>query len=148
MIAVGLSHPSTELLMTIPSISRLPAAGVITRSRPRLLVALLGMAFLALAPGASADAQARRPDSVAASASPVQPKPRPAGSGQMAAPAAMVDLNRAPAAELEALPGIGKALAAKIIGGRPYANKRQLVQRGILTQAVYDKVKDRLIAKQ
>jgi DNA uptake protein ComE-like DNA-binding protein len=60
----------------------------------------------------------------------------------------LLDINRAASGDLEALPGIGKALAARIIGGRPYANKQQLVQKGILTQAVYDKVKDQLIAKQ
>ncbi|MEI6740848.1 MAG: helix-hairpin-helix domain-containing protein [Gemmatimonadaceae bacterium] len=61
---------------------------------------------------------------------------------------ALLDINSAPAAALEALPGIGKAYASKIIGGRPYTNKLQLVQKGILTQAIYDKVKDLIIAKQ
>lgn len=67
---------------------------------------------------------------------------KPAGS------VALIDINRATAAELEAIPGIGKAYAAKIIGGRPYANKAQLVQKNILGQALYDRVKDRLIARQ
>jgi DNA uptake protein ComE-like DNA-binding protein len=51
-------------------------------------------------------------------------------------------------AALEALPGIGKAYAAKIVGGRPYANKSQLVSKNVLPQAVYDKVKDLVVAKQ
>jgi DNA uptake protein ComE-like DNA-binding protein len=76
------------------------------------------------------------------------PAPAPAAKPTVAAKPAQVDINTATAAELEAFPGIGKAYAAKIIGGRPYANKLQLVQKKILTQAVYDKIKDQLIAKQ
>jgi DNA uptake protein ComE-like DNA-binding protein len=129
--------------------SGLATARVVTATRRRMRVATLGLACLIGVSGESLDARARRPDSMPATASPVQPRPGPAGSGQLAAPsAALVDINRATAGDLEALPGIGKALAAKIIGGRPYANKQQLVQRGILTPAVYDTVKDRLIAKR
>jgi DNA uptake protein ComE-like DNA-binding protein len=76
------------------------------------------------------------------------PGPAAAAKAPPAAKAAPVDINTATAAELEAFPGIGKAYAAKIIGGRPYANKLQLVQKKILTQAMYDMLKDRLIAKQ
>ncbi len=77
-------------------------------------------------------------------------KPAAAEAKPAAAPAAgaKIDINTSTAAELEAFPGIGKVLAAKIIKGRPYANKLQLVQKKILTQAVYDKIKDNLIAKQ
>ena len=78
------------------------------------------------------------------------PKPPKAGQAGQAAPAAakLIDINAASATELEAIPGIGKAFAAKIIGGRPYANKLQLVQKKILTQVLYDKIKDQIIAKQ
>jgi len=68
-----------------------------------------------------------------------------------AAPAAKaepVDINSAGEAELKAIPGIGDAYAAKIIVGRPYANKTQLKSRNILPAQVYEKVKDRIIAKQ
>src|SRR5437660_888356 len=60
----------------------------------------------------------------------------------------VVDINTASAEELDALPGIGKVRAAAIVKGRPYANKTQLVSRGILTQAVYDKIADRIVARQ
>ncbi|MCU1325266.1 MAG: hypothetical protein JWN34_636 [Bryobacterales bacterium] len=61
---------------------------------------------------------------------------------------AVVDINRAAAAELKTIPGIGDAYATAIIKGRPYANKTQLKTRGIIPDAVYEKIKDQIIAKQ
>jgi DNA uptake protein ComE-like DNA-binding protein len=57
-----------------------------------------------------------------------------------------VDVNSATKDELSALPGIGDATAQKIIDGRPYKTKRDLVKKNILTQGEYDKVKDQLVA--
>lgn len=59
-----------------------------------------------------------------------------------------VDLNSATADELKSVPGIGDAYAAKIIKGRPYKSKDQLVSKGIMPQGVYDKLKEHIIAKQ
>jgi competence protein ComEA len=80
-------------------------------------------------------------------------KPEPAK--EAAAPAkadakkaALMDINTATEKELATLPGIGEARATAIAKGRPYKGKDDLVQKKILTQKVYDDIKDKIIAKQ
>jgi competence protein ComEA len=57
-------------------------------------------------------------------------------------------LNSATKEELMKLPGIGEAYAVKIIKGRPYRVKTDLVRNGIIPKAVYDKIADKVVANQ
>lgn len=61
---------------------------------------------------------------------------------------ALIDINSAKTEELMTLDGIGDARAQAIIKGRPYRGKNEIVDKKIVPQAVYDKIKDRIIARQ
>ena len=70
--------------------------------------------------------------------------------GQKAAASAneLMDINSASKEQLATLPGIGDVYSQKIIDGRPYKSKSELVQKKILPQTTYNKIKGMIIAKQ
>ena len=111
----------------------------------RLFVPALLLAMTSGLPAASAQAAAKPATKAAATT-----KPAAAAKPAAGTPAAtdLLDINSATPAEIKALPGIGDAYTDRIIKGRPYANKAQLTQKGILPDATYAKIKDKIIAKQ
>ena len=74
---------------------------------------------------------------------PQQSGPTPTVAGN----SALLDINTASPAQLKMLPGIGDAYAKRIVDGRPYTAKNQLVTRGIVPQSTYDKIAGSIIAK-
>jgi competence protein ComEA len=103
----------------------------------RILIALAVVVVFALSSGAADTSKKAVKTGAAALQQPAAQKT-----------ADLIDINSATADELKAIPGIGDAYSAKIIKGRPYRAKNELVQKKILPQGVYDKIKDRIIARQ
>ena len=93
-------------------------------------------------------AQAVQPTAPEKAAPPPVAKPAKPKSAPKAAPVTLIDINSASEEELRALKGVGDVRAAAIVKNRPYKGKDELVQKKIIPQAVYDAIKDKIIAKQ
>ncbi len=62
------------------------------------------------------------------------------------APSEPLDINTATPQQLNALPGFGPAYTRRVIAGRPYTAKNQLVTRGVIPQGAYERVSDLIVA--
>src|SRR5262245_63178338 len=117
----------------------------------RLIALVITVLFAVASVGVSmAHAQAAKPAPAPAEkpAAKDDTKKDPAIKKDPAAKMAPVDINTASADELKKVPGIGDAYSKKIIDGRPYKRKDELVQKNIVPKATYDKIKDHIVAKQ
>jgi DNA uptake protein ComE-like DNA-binding protein len=74
-----------------------------------------------------------------------QQTPRPPDAVQTQA--GPLDINTATLEQLKALPGMGEAYARRIIAGRPYTAKNQLVTRGVIPQEAYAKIQESIVAR-
>jgi competence protein ComEA len=116
-----------------------------------IVASLLGLSLVGF--GSPAFAKPATSPTPAASATPAaKAKPKaaatPAVKANKPAKTALVDLNSADEKTLKSVSGIGDAYSKKIIAGRPYKSKDELVSKKIVPQGVYDKIKDFVIAKK
>ena len=106
----------------------------------------LFVALLMIASFGYAQAAGTASDSSKTSATSSKSKNKKKSTSSSTSKSAKLDINSASKEELSQLPGIGDALSQKIIDGRPYNAKNDLVRRKIIPQSTYDGIKDQIIA--
>lgn len=70
----------------------------------------------------------------------------PKTSANAPPPEARIDVNHASVEDLLRVPGMTASWAGRIVRFRPYRTKADLLDRGVVTSAVYDRIKDYVIA--
>ena len=98
---------------------------------PKKAIVLTAIAFCTLLAGAAQSAQGPTQATKTHAAPP---------------PEVRIDINRASADELMKIPGMTPTWAARIVRFRPYRTKQDLVDQGVVTTQVYDRIKDYVIA--
>jgi len=107
----------------------------------------LAIAPLARAQGmASADSMGSMKGETPKTETPKSTTHKAHAAAKKAAP--KIDINSASKEDLQTLPGVGEATAEKIIDGRPYKTKAELLSKKIVTRSVYSKIRAKVIAKQ
>ena len=100
----------------------------------RIRLAVLALALLGLCFGVMAQTADR--DSNGA----------PKTSANAPPSAARIDINRAGVDELMKVPGMTRSWAGRIVRYRPYRTKDDLLEQGVVTSEVFDRIKDYVIA--
>jgi len=120
-------------LFAVPAFAQTP--GPATPSTP---LAPRGAPIAPAAPVVPRAAQVAPPTAATPRAAPAAAATAPAASGKR------VNINTAPEPELDTLPGIGPVRGAAIVAARPYTDLSDLLTKKILTQGVFDGIKDRI----
>jgi DNA uptake protein ComE-like DNA-binding protein len=103
---------------------------------------------LAVSTGASLALAAEAQPAKAKQASASEAKPAPKKPKSAVPRVEPVDINSASKDELKKLPGIGDAEADKIIAGRPYLTKAHLVTHKVISEGLYQSLRDLIVARQ
>ena len=122
--------------------------GIVVKSLSIKMLAVFAAVMLTVVVFTSVPGWAAEPKAAATGVPAPAVKAPKHGGAPASGTAELLDLNTATKEQLMALPGISETTAREIIRSRPFAKKDQLKSRKILTEQGYDRIKDRVIAKQ